>query len=173
MDLDDPSAVELGYRGVIYNNMNAINISMMDRMKPYIFLYMIVVHKLKKLIAHDKGKVFHFDVSMIPKEIGLEKALHYLDNMNIDFYNPLMNAEQAGTYQRSKLTSATDRSNMQHILNYVQLMQAIDNEISDVVGITRSREGQTTSSQSVTNAQQDLAQSYNVTEIYFNLHNKV
>lgn len=95
-DLDNPFSVKLGYHGVVYNSMNASSVSMMDRMKPFQYLYFIIMHKLKKLIAQDKGRVFHFDMSMIDPKLGLEKTLYYLTNLNIDFYNPLQNAEQPG-----------------------------------------------------------------------------
>ena len=145
----------------------------MDRMKPFQYLYFIVAHKLKTLIARDRGKLFHFDVSMIPKELGLEKTMYYLQEMDIDFFNPLQNAESPGSSQRGKVTSATDRSNMQHILNYIALLNDIDVQIGDVAGIPKQREGQTSAQQAVTNAQSDLIQSSTVTEIYFHIHNRV
>ena len=154
--------------------MNADPISLMDRMKPFQYLYFIIAHKLKKLIARDRGQVFHFDMSMVPEQIGLEKTLYYLEEMDIDFFDPLRNAEAAGAYQRGKISGATPRSNMQHILNYVQLLAAIDEQISDVAGITRQREGQASVGEAVTNAQQNLLQSSTITEaIYFKPHEKL
>jgi hypothetical protein len=172
--LDNPNDVKLGYHGVVYNNTNAEPVSLMDRMKPFQYLYFIIVHKLKKLIARDRGKLFHFDTTMVPEELGLEKALYYMEEMDIDFYNPLQNAEQPGIHQRSKITTATDRSNMQHILNYIQLMEAIDHQMSDVAGITRQREGQVHASEAVTNMQQTIRQSNTITEaIYFQPHDRL
>lgn len=172
--LDNPKSVRLGYHGVIYNNMNAESTSLMDRMKPFQYLYFILVHKLKKLIARDRGKVFPFDVTMVPEELGLEKTLYYLEEMDIDFYNPLSNAEMAGIHQRSKITGSIDRSNMQHILNYVQLMAAVDEQISDVAGITRQREGRISAQEAVTNSQQTIMQSSTITEaVYFYPHDRL
>lgn len=171
---DNPQKVKLGYHGICYSAMNADPVSLMDRMKPFQYLYFFIAHKLKKLIARDRGQVFHFDMSMIPEQIGLEKTIYYLEEMDIDFFDPLKNAEAPGAFQRGKIAGATSRSNMQHILNYVQLLAAIDEQISDVAGITRQREGQTTPNQAVTNAQQDLIQSATITEtIYFRPHEKV
>lgn len=169
--LDNPKKVKLGYHGFVYNSMNADSISMMDRMKPFQYLYFIVAHRLKRLIARDKGKVFHFDTSMVSEKMGLEKALYYLEELDIDFFNPLQNAERAGSAQRAKITSATDRSNMQHILNYVQLLDAIDQQISDVAGIPRAREGQTQAYEAVQNVQQNMSASSAITEAaYFYPH---
>lgn len=154
--------------------MNASSVGLMDRMKPFQYLYFIIVHKLKKLIARDRGKIFHFDTSMVDEKIGLEKTLYYLEEMDIDFYNPLQNAEMPGSAQRGKQTGVTDRSNMQHIINYVNLMNAVDEQIGDVAGITRQREGQISPNEAVTNSQQNILQSSTITEaVYFNPHFKL
>lgn len=171
--MDNPYDVKLGYHGVIYNAMNATPVSLMDRMKPFQYLYFIVMHKLKRLIAQDQGKVFHFDVTMVDPKLGLDKTLYYLKEMNIDFFNPLQNAEQPGQSQRGKVSHTSDMSNMQNILQYVNLLGALDQQISDVAGITRQREGQVTPTEAVTNAQSNIQMSAVLTEIYFQAHSKL
>lgn len=172
--MENPHKVKLGYHGLVYNNMNAESISLMDRMKPFQYLYFILVHKLKKLVARDKGQVFSLDLSMIPEEMGLEKTLYYLDEMDLDLFNPLQNAEAPGAAQRGKVKGAVSRSNMQHILHYISLMDAVDAQISDVAGITRQREGQIGSNEAVTNTQQNIIQSSTITEAaYFQPHFKL
>jgi hypothetical protein len=170
---DNPYEVKLGYHGLVYNAMNASSISIMDRMKPFAYLYFIVMHKLKKLIAQDQGKVFPIDVSMIDPKIGLEKTLYYLKELNLDFYNPLQNAEVPSVAQRGKVTSAIDMSNMQHILNYVSLLGALDQQISEVAGVTRQREGQILPTEAVTNAAANAQMSSVITQIYFQAHDKL
>jgi len=172
--INNPKKVKLGYHGLVYNSMNASPVSLMDRMRPFQFLYFITVHKLKRLIAKDKGQVFHFDTSMLPEKMSLEKTLYYLEEMDIDFFNPLQNAELPGAHQRGKIAGSTSRSNMQHILNYVQLMDAIDQQISDVAGITRQREGQGSPTETVGNNRQAIQASSHITEaVYFHPHDKL
>jgi len=171
--VDNPYDVSLGYHGIIYNATNAESISLMDRMKPFQYLYFIVMHKLKKLIAQDQGKIFHFDVSMVDPKIGLEKTLYYIKEMSIDIFNPLANADAPGQAQRGKVTGETDWSNMQHILNYISILGAIDAQISEVAGVSRQREGQTTPTEAVSNAQSNIQMSALITEIYFQTHAKL
>lgn len=170
---DDPYDVKLGYHGLVYNSMNAMPVSVMDRMKPFQYLYFIVMHKLKKLIALDQGKVFHFDSSMVDPMIGLEKTLYYLKEMNLDIFNSLQNADMPGQNQRGKVTSSSDMSNMQHVLNYVQLLNSIDQQISDVAGVSRQREGQISPTEAVSNAQANVQMSAIITEVYFHAHSKL
>ena len=170
---DNPFDVKLGYHGLVHNAMNADSVSLMDRMKPFQYLYFIVMHKLKKLIAHDRGKVFHIDTTMIDPTLGWEKTMYYLEEMDLEFYNPLQNAEKAGAYQRGKISGSTDRSNMQHILNYTQLLMSLDEQISDVAGINRQREGQAIAGEAVTNVQSNIQMSGITTEIYSYNHERV
>lgn len=172
-NIDNPNDVKLGYHGVAYSNMNSSIVSLMDRMKPFQYLYFLIVHRLKELIAKDKGKVFHFDVSMVDPRLDLDKTLYYLEKLDIDFFNPLQNADTPGAAQRGKVTGTTDRSNVQHIANYVNLLQAIDAEISDVAGVTKQREGSASPYETATSNQNSIIQSSHITEIYFHTHAKL
>lgn len=173
IDVNDPFRQPLRYHGVVYSNMNSRQISLAERIRPFQFLYFIVVHNLKKLIAADKGKLFGLDTSMLDPEIPLETALYYMDNLSIWPYNSLAGAELPGGAQRSGvINDAVDRSNAQHIANYIQILEYLDQQIGEVAGVPRSREGQTLSSEAVTNAQQNIIQSSVVTEVLFNAHNK-
>jgi len=172
--LDNPYEVSLGYYGCVYNNLNGPNVSLMDRMRPFQYLYLIVMDKFKKLIATDQGKVYKFDMSQISDKIGLEKTIYYLKQMNIEFFNPLSNAEEAGTYNRGMVSQSIDMSNTQQIANYINILDAIDAQISDVAGITRQREGQISSAELVSNAQANILQSATITEsVYFYPHERI
>lgn len=170
---DDPTDVSLSIFGLVYNSSNAEPVSLMDRMKPFLYLYFIVMHKLKKLVAQDNGRIFHFDTSMVDPQIGLEKTLYYLKELNIDFYNPLQNANEPGVNQRGKVHASTDMSTTQNVLNYIQLLNYVDMQISDVAGVSKQREGQITPGEAVSNAQANVVLSSVITEIYFHAHDKL
>lgn len=173
IDIEDPYRQPLRYHGIIYSNMNAKQISLAERARPFQYLYFIVVHNLKKLIAADKGKLFGLDTSMLDPEIPLETAIYYIDNLSLYPYNSLANADQPGGNQRSGvINDAVDRSNAQHIANYINILEYLDSQIGEVLGVPRAREGQTLSAEAVTNAQQNIIQSSVVTEVIFNAHNK-
>jgi hypothetical protein len=170
--VDNPYKVKLGYHGLVYSNTNAPAISIVQRMKPFQHIYSMVCHKLKRLIARDKGKTFPLDTTMIDPIMGIEKTLYYLEEMDYDFYNPLQNAERPGAHQRGgKVSGAVDRSNIQQILAYFQSLALLDEQINDVAGIPRGAEGQTPTNQAVTNAQSDIAMSSNIIEaVYMKPH---
>jgi hypothetical protein len=129
---------------------------------------------MKKLIAMDKAPVFALDTSMVDPNIGLEKTIYYLDELGIDFYNSLENADKVGAGSRSgKVGSANHRTTMQHVSNYIQLMEAVDIQIGDVAGVNRQREGQVAPTEAVTNVQSQITQSSIITEMMFQLHFKI
>jgi hypothetical protein len=168
---DNPYKVKLGYHGLVYNNMNAATTSLMDRMKPYQYLYLVVMHKLKQLIATDEGMIMPLDISMIDKKIDLEKTLYYMSKLKIFPYNPLENAESPGAAQRSPIQGAINRSNAQHIMNYINLADAIEKKIGDVSGVLAQRQGQVQNREAVANVTQSIIQSNFITEPLFIVHN--
>lgn len=170
IDPDNPYYQPLPYHGVVYNNMNAAQISTMERMRPFQMLYFIVMHKLKQLIASDKGKAIEIDVSRLDPKIGLEETLFYLDKQDIYLYNSAQAADTPGASTRSAVGNAIDRSNANHIINYLNILAYIDEQIGEVAGVTRSREGQTAPYEAVTNSQQSIMQSSTITEPLFHNH---
>lgn len=171
--IENPYQVKLGYHGLIYNTMNTNPVSPMDRMKPFQYLYFIVMHKLKKLIAQDRGKVMPLDITMVDGEIGLEKTIHYLNEMDIDIYNPFENKDHPGyTPNRQKASHSIDRSNAQQIVNYIQILDSLDMKIGEAAGVSRAREGQTSPNEAVGVNQQSIMQSSHITEAIFFAHNK-
>lgn len=168
--IENPFKVKLGYHGVIYNAMNAPNISVMDRMKPFQYLYFIVMHKMKQILAADASPLINIDKSMIPKKLSNEEYLHYV-KLGINFYDSQQNNEGGQPLSGQKLTYETQRSTAQHVVNYISILQALDEQIGEVAGVTRQREGQTSTYESVTGTQTAIVQSSHITETLFTVHN--
>lgn len=171
--VQDPNDEKLSYFGLAYTFGSFKPVSLVKRMKPFQYLYLIVMHKLKKLVAQDFGKIFPFDITMVDPKVGLEKTLYYLRELGIDIYNPLQNADQPGWSQRGKVTTAIDLGNAQHIVNYLQILALLDQQIGEVAGINRQREGYIAPQEAVTNAQQNATLSSVVTLSTFYAHDKL
>lgn len=170
LDPDNPYTQPLRYHGVVYTNMNARSISTVERMRPFQMLYYIIMHKLKKRLSRDQGKKFAIDVTRLPKEMDLEQVIYYMEQTDYYFYSSLEGSDQPGASQRPGIDNAIDMSSLNDVLGYIQILDYIDMQIGEVAGVTRPREGQTTAYEAVTNAQQSILQSSNITEILFNSH---
>ena len=172
--IENPYSVKLGYHGVIYSSMNAPAVSLMDRMKPYQFLYILAIDKFKKLIARDRGKTMPIDTSTLDPEMNLEKTLYYLEELDYEIYNSLAVADGDGmdgalAHSRGK-EQIKDRSNISNIVNYIQILEYLENMIGEAAGVTKQREGQIQTYDTVGGTQQSIVQSSHITEPYFALH---
>jgi len=170
--LDNPWRVKLGYRGVIYNNMNASSISTMDRMKPYQYLYLITMHKMQKMMALDKPPVMEIDVDEIPDNIDKKEFLHFLDTVGIKFTQRLKHADNpaAANLMATTKGGTYDRSTLNHILNYYTVLNYLKQDIMLAAGVAPERLAQTSQQQSVTGMQQNMQQSSHITNYQFRIH---
>lgn len=175
----NPKRAKLGYHGMVYNNTNSNNVSIMDRMKPFQYLYFVIMHKAKRLFALDQGKVWTLNTSLIDPDIGLEKTLWYLKEMNINVINPYAMMDDPkygavfGKVQQSLVEDAVDMSTIQHVMQIAQFLDWLDMQIGESAGVTKHREGQTSQYDPVTNVQQNLVQQSYITEPLYHKHNKV
>lgn len=172
--LYNPFKVKLGYHGLVYNAMNAANASLMDRGKPFQYLYFILIHKMKEIIAKDMPPLTMIDMSMIPKTLTNEQWLYYY-KQGLGFYDPNQNNEGNPQNISGQKGPAFEvqRSVMQHVSNYIEILSFLDEQINQVMGVSRQREGGTSSNEAVTNAQQNITQSSHITEILFQAHNSL
>jgi len=167
----DPYEVKLGYHGVVYSNTNAPAVSMMDRIKPYFYLLLVVINKLKKLIAQDSGKKIPIDVSRIDRKTGIDKTLYYFKNQDFYIYNSLENSDNPLAANRGAISGATyDMSNAQFISNYINIIGALEQKIASISGLSEARLGRIKTTQAVGNTNQEIIQSSQVTEPLFVIH---
>lgn len=172
-NLNDPYKVKLGYHGLTYNAMNAPNISLFDRGKPFQYLYFILLHKMKEVIAKDMPPLTMIDMSMIPKTLTNEQWLYYY-KQGLGFYDPNQNNEGNPQNVSGQKGPAFEvpRSAMQHANNYVQLLAWVDNQINEVMGVSKQRElGSVSPYEPVASNQQAITQSSHITEMLFQMHN--
>ena len=173
-DMDNLHECKLGYYGITYNNLNSESVSMIDRMKPYQYLYNIMMYRLELDLANDKGKKFLADINQIPASMGidLDKWLYYFDAMGIAWINP---QEEGKRNQPSNFNqwNTLDLTMAQTIQQKVQLLEYLEVQCGEVSGVTKQREGQIGPNELVGNTQQAVVQSSHVTEEWFYQHNSV
>jgi len=173
-DIDNIMACKLGFYGIAYNNLNAQTVSMVDRIKPYQYLYNIMMYRLELDIASDKGKKFLADINQIPSNAGMDmqKWLYYFDAMGVAWVNP---QEEGRRGQQSSFNQwqTLDLSMGQTIAQKVQMLEYLENQAGEVAGVTKQREGQIGPSELATNARQAVVQSSHITEEWFHAHNSL
>lgn len=176
-NLDNLYDYSLGYFGVVHNNDNAQVTSMMDRMKPYQYLYDIVMYRLELALKSDKGKKLLMDINQIPKSLGVDvdKWLYYMDAMDIVFVNPYEegNRRMSGNQHTFNTFTTLDMSMAKSIQEMVGLLEYCDRRCAEVSGVSAQRQGDIGQYETASAARQAVVQSSYVTGVASALHNAV
>ncbi len=173
-NLDNPSICKSGYVGLVYNARNSESVSLLDRMKPYQYLYNISFYRLELGMAKDKGRVAVMDVAQIPGSEGwdVDKWMYYLDAMGVMFINSMEEGKR-GQQSAFNQFQSVDLSMGNYIQTHVQMLEQIENKLGELSGVSRQRMGQVQTSELVGNVERSISQSSAITETWFYQHNEV
>lgn len=173
-NMDNPSRCKLGYIGYLYNAMNSESTSLIDRMKTYQYLYNIIYYRLELAIAKSKGRLMLMDIAQIPASEGwdVDKWMYYLEAMGVAFINSQEEGKRGQNPQFNQFQSID--MTMGNVINqYVMMLENIKEQVGEISGVTRQRQGQMSSSELVGNVERSVIQSSHITEYWFSYHNEV
>lgn len=176
--IDNPYVCKLGYTGYIYNATNSQSVSLIDRLKPYQYLYNILMYRLELAFASDQGKIFLMDLAQIPRSEGIdiEKWLYYLKAMKIGFINSFEEGKKGqatGKFSNFNQFQSIDLSLANTIQQYIQSLEYIHQQVYFISGVSPQRLGSIQSKELVGNVERSIEQSSLITEHYFDLHDEV
>lgn len=177
--LTNPSRCHFGIVGSIYNLNENKPFSMVEMMKPYNYLYDVVHDRLNKLLAKNWGKILQLDLSKIPAEWDVDKWMYFARKNNL----AVIDSFKEGNYGAStgKLAGAMNNASRgvidadfgSNIQQYINLLDYIKQEMSDVCGISRQREGEIQNRETVGGVERSTLQSSHITEWLFVQHDDV
>lgn len=176
--LDNPYYCKLGYTGLIYNATNSVSVSLIDRMKPYQYLYNVLMYRLELAFASDMGKVLLMDIAQIPTSEGwnVEQWMYYLKAMKIAFINSHEVGKSGPTQgQRSNFNQfqSLDLTMGNYIQQHINSLEYIKNQVAFLSGVSPQRLGSISSNELVGNVERSVNQSAHITEPWFEAHNQV
>jgi hypothetical protein len=160
--LDNLSKCKGPYNGRMLQAVNSRNISLVMLGVPYQILYNATMHRLKLAMAKMKDDMIQLDVNLKPKNMTLDEWMLYGDATGLLFVDYSKEGYRGSATHQSvlKLASTT-------IQSYIELLRFIKSEWEEVCGVSRQREGQITSSETVGGVERAVVQSSMITEIYF------
>jgi hypothetical protein len=124
-------------------------------MKPFNYLYDVYHDRLNKLLAKSWGKILKLDLAMIPEGWSVDQWMYFAKTNNIAVVNSFNEVKYgAGT---GKLAGALNNNSQgyvdaelgQSIAQCINVLEYIKNELSDIVGISKQREGQVANRETV------------------------
>lgn len=177
---NNPNATRLPYTGVIYNNTNTKSKSLVSMMKPLQYMYIVVWYRLELAMSRDKGKVPVIDLTQIPKSMNIDvnKWMHYLGALGVAFINPYeegwdIPGREGGKPAQFNQFQTWDLTMANVIDQYINLMDKIEQMVSEISGVSKQREGSISSNELVGNVERSVIQSAHITEPWFWQHNQV
>jgi hypothetical protein len=178
--IDNPSLCKLPYVGRVYNNLNSKATSLVDLAKPHQYTYITVWYRLMNELAKAKGKKMVFDIAAIPKSQGIDtdKWIYYFDNLGIAFINSFEEGTEGsstGQLAVSKFNqyTAIDMSLSQVVQQYMMIIDKLEDMVGELCGVSRQRQGQVATNETVGGVERSVIQSSMVTESLFFYHNEV
>ena len=174
--MGNPSVCHFGIIGQIYSFDGMKPYSLVDMMKPYNYFYDVIKDRLDKAIASDWGSMLVLDFAFKPKSWKVDEWLYYAKVNHLivrDSYNEGQKGAATG-----KIAGALNANTQQLISsntgNYIQqlmnLLEYTKNEMAEVVGITKQREGQISNRETVGGVERATLQSSHITEWLFAIH---
>lgn len=176
--MDNPYHCKLGYTGLIYNATNSTSISLIDRIKPYQYLYNVISYRLELAFAQDQGKKVVVDLAQIPRSEGIdiEQWMYYLKAMGIMFINSFEEGKKGaaqGKFSSFNQFSSIDLSMANTIQQYIDTLRYIKEQVAFISGVSPQRLGAISSQELVGNVERSVQQSALITEYLFDSHDEV
>ena len=75
--MDNLSICGSGYVGTVYNTNSNRSRSFMDKAKPYLYMYNVLMYRLEKAIAKYKGPMIELDLAKAPDGWDFDKWIYY------------------------------------------------------------------------------------------------
>ena len=174
--ISNPSRCHFGIIGSIYSINDSVPYSMVDMMKPYNYLYDVIHDRLNRLIAKNYGKLIKLDLSLVPNQWEVDKWLYFARKDKIAVINSFNEGRQGaatgklagGLNNASNGVIDLDEGNT--IQQYMNLLEFAKMEMSEVVGISKQREGQIANRETVGGVERATLQSSHITEWVFTIH---
>lgn len=177
--LSNSSRCHFGIIGSIYNLNDSRPFSLVDMMKRYNYFYDVIHDRLNKIMARNWGKLLRLDFAKIPKKWDIEKWMYYAKVNGIAVEDSFKegnigaaNGKLAGALNNSS-SGVIDAEFGNSIQSQINLLEFIKMEMSEVVGITRQREGQISNRETVGGVERATLQSSHITEWLFVVHDDV
>ena len=177
--LSNSSRCHFGIIGSIYNLNDSRPFSLVDMMKRYNYFYDVIHDRLNKIMARNWGKLLRLDLAKIPKKWDIEKWMYYAKVNGIAVEDSFKegnigaaSGKLAGALNNSS-SGVIDAEFGNSIQSQINLLEFIKMEMSEVVGITRQREGQISNRETVGGVERATLQSSHITEWLFVIHDDI
>lgn len=176
--LTNLSKCSSGYVGIAYNINSSKAKSLMDRMKPYQYLYNVFMYRTELAFAKAKGRIATMDLAMVPDHWDPEKWMYFAEIHGWAVKDSFKEAKKGAAQgklagQMAAQAPVLDMELGNYIQQHIMMLQFIENQLGEIAGVTKQRQGQVENRELVGNVERSITQSSHITEKWFSVHNHV
>lgn len=176
--MNNVSECHAGIIGQVYNTNQAKPVSLVDRMKPYQYMFDAVKDRLNKTIAKNYGKILELDKARMPAGWDYQKWLYFIEQDNISVVDSFKEGTKgqatgklAGNFNTSGRPLDLEVGNS--IQLYISLLEYLKNEMYEISGVSKQRQGQIDNRETVGGIERAVSASSHITEELFMIHDNV
>lgn len=174
--INQPSFNSCGIIGQVYNTNEQAAVSLVDRAKPFQYLYDISWYRINEALTKYLGSIVELDIAKIPEGWNITKWMYYARKSGIAVVDSFKEGNRG--MAKGKLAGAvgntTGRVFEQKIGDFIQthieMMEFAKSQMDEITGVSRQRIGQTENRETVGGIERAVSQSNHITEELFTLH---
>ncbi len=176
--MTNPTGTLCPYVGGDYTVEGEPTTSLMGRLKPYAYYYDFLMYKQWETLAKHKGVIGYLDLAMIPEGWETEDALYFAEKMG---WMPIDSFKEGNKGQATGRLAGNQSANRppmnfdmgSYLQQNMLIMNFLKEEMSDISGVSKQREGTISSNELVGNTERAVQQSSHITEMYFHFHDRI
>jgi hypothetical protein len=164
-----------GYIGTVYNTNDGKGRSLMDRLKPYQYLYNVFMYRTELAFARFKGPIYELDLSKVPEEWQMDQWIYYAEVLGWAAIDPFREGNKgkatgqlAGNFNTTGKVLNADMGN--YIQHNINMLSMLDNAMAQVAGISPQRLGAVDNRETLGGVERAVTQSSHITESWFSTH---
>lgn len=169
-DINNLHICKLSYYGGKYDATNCRATSIMDRGKPWLYYNNLVHHRLKKVMATDKGKKIAINYKTVPDTEEMTMT-DFFQNAEDSPYMMLDPTEEGNNYNDlNNSIRVIDLSMVSDINKYYEISERIKAECGEAMGVSRQLEAQIEPRDGAATTKQAMINNSYILEPFFNMH---
>lgn len=162
--------------GTIYSVGGGRSVSLMDRIKPYKYLYNVYMRRTELASARNKGVLAELDLAEIPDDWDEEMVMMFAEANGYMVHDSFKEGKK-GIAQGKLVSTIKQRGPVAMNLNSSDIIRAnlelaryVKLELGEISGISPQREGQIDNRETYGGVERSVTQSSHITEEWFRVH---
>lgn len=174
--LDQPSFNSCGIVGQVYNSGDEESVTMVDRAKPFQYLYDISWYRVNEALSKYLGSIVELDLAKVPTGWSVTKWLYFARKSGISVVDSFKEGQKGMAKGRlaGSVGNTTGRVLEQRVGDFIQthidMMEFAKAQMDEITGVSRQRLGQVENRETVGGVERAVSQSNHITEEVFTLH---